>query len=49
MFSGDQKEYGEFATKLRSQIAASKEKVYRMMKAVENLCSEDRLVKGKYD
>jgi hypothetical protein len=49
MFSGDQKEYEEFATKLRSQIAASNEKVHRMMKAVENLCSEEQLEKGKYD
>ena len=49
MFAGDQKEYEEFATKLRSQVAASNEKVYRLMKAVENMCSEELLAKGKYD
>ena len=34
MFAGDQKEYEEFSTKLRSQVAASNEKVARLMKAV---------------
>ena len=49
MFAGDQREYEEFATKLRSQVAASNGKVAMLMKTVENDCSEELLAKGKFD
>ena len=49
MFAGDQREYEEFATKLRSQVAASNGKVAMLMKTVENDCSEELLANGKFD
>lgn len=49
MFGGDAKEYEEFATKFRSQVAAGDVKVEKMMKLVENECTEERLVQNKYD
>ena len=49
VFSGDSKEYEEWSTKLRSQVAAGDTKVGKLMKAVENDCSEVQLAKGKFD
>ena len=49
VFSGDAKEYEEFAMKLHSQVAAGDPKVERMMQVVENDCTEDQLARGKYD
>ena len=49
VFSGDSKEYEEWSTKFRSQVSAGNIKVGKLMKAVENDCSEVQLAKGKYD
>ena len=49
IFDGSLKDYEEFSTKLRSQVAAGDLKVGRLMKAVENECTEDQLARGRYD
>ena len=49
VFSGDSKDYEEFATKLRSQIAAGNPKVSKLMACVEKDCSEEMLARGRYD
>ena len=49
VFSGDTKDYEEFATKLRSQVAAANQKVAKMMACVEKDCSEEMLAKGRFD
>ena len=49
VFSGESKEYEEFATKLRSQVAAGNAKVAKMMACVEKECSEEMLSRGKFD
>jgi hypothetical protein len=49
VFAGDTKDYEEFATKLRSQVAAVSPKVARMMACVEKDCSEEMLAKGRFD
>jgi hypothetical protein len=49
VFTGDTKDYEEFATKLRSQVAAVSPKVARMMACVEKDCSEEMLAKGRFD
>ena len=49
MFNGDPKDYEEFATKFRSQVAAGDKKVERLMRAVETECTEDRLTVNQFD
>ena len=51
MFNGDPKDSAEFATKFRSQVAAGvkKKKVEKLMRAVENECTEDRLTLNQFD
>ena len=49
MFNGDLKDYEEFATKFRSQVAAGDKKVERLMRAVETECTEDRLTLNQFD
>ena len=49
MFNGDPKDYEEFATKFRSQVAAGDKKVERLMRAVETECTEDRLTHNQFD
>ena len=49
MFNGDLKDYEEFATKFRSQVAAGDKKVERLMRAVETECTEDRLALNQFD
>ena len=48
VFSGDTKDYEEFATKL-SQVAAASQKVAKMMACVEKDCSKEMLAKGRFD
>jgi hypothetical protein len=49
VFTGESKDYEEFATKLRSQVAAGNLKVAKMMACVEKDCSEEMLSKGRYN
>lgn len=49
VFGGEQKEYEQFATKLRSQIAAGDPKVVKLIKCIENDCAEDELAEGRYN
>ncbi len=49
VFAGETKEYEEFSTKLRSQVAAGDPRVAKMMACVEKDCSEEMLAQGKYD
>ena len=48
MFNGDPKDYGDFATKFRSQVAAG-DKVERLMRAVETERTEHRLNLNQFD
>ena len=49
MFDGNSKEYEEFSNKLRSQIAAGDGRVAKLVESIEHDCTEEQLVKGKYD
>ena len=49
MFNGDPKDYEEFSTKFRSQVAAGDKKVEGLMRAVETECTEDRLTFNQFD
>ena len=48
-FDGNSKEYEEFSNKLRSQIAAGDGRVAKLVESIEHDCTEEQLVKGKYD
>ena len=49
VFSGDAKDFEEWSVKLGSLVAAADAKVHKLMKTVESDCSEEELVKGKYN
>ena len=49
IFDGNSKDYEEFSTKLRSQVAAGDPRVERLMRVVETDCTEDMLAQGKYN
>jgi hypothetical protein len=49
VFGGDVKEFEEWSVKFRSLVAAADPKVNKLMKTVESDCTEDELVKGKYN
>ena len=49
IFSGDVKDFEEWSVKFRSLVAAADTKVNKLMNTVEADCTEEELVKGKYN
>ena len=48
-FGGKAEDYEEWITKLRSAVSAADFKVHKLMMTVEADCTEEELVKGKYN